>query len=167
MGDESNATAGGVCEGRQRNAEQRAHRCAQRFRAGRVRAPVGEGDERRAQCIGGADESADVAGIADVPERQPDLREGRLWEGVTPEDADHAGRMPKRRDLAEELRLNVIPRDQELDRLDPCIERGFDEIFSLRREESELVAPAAVVQLADELELLVLAGSDQAIRRAC
>jgi hypothetical protein len=75
--------------------------------------------------------------------------------------------MPKRRDLAEQLRLDVLARDQELDRLDPCAERGVDEIFSLRREESELVAPAAVVQLADELELLVLAGGDQAIRRPC
>jgi hypothetical protein len=75
--------------------------------------------------------------------------------------------MPERRDLAEQLRLDVLARDQELDRLDPCAERGVDEIFSLRREESELVAPAAVVQLADELELLVLAGGDQAIRRPC
>jgi hypothetical protein len=75
--------------------------------------------------------------------------------------------MPKRRDLAEQLRLDVLASDQELDRLDPCAERGVDEIFSLRREESELVAPAAVVQLADELELLVLAGGDQAIRRPC
>ena len=75
--------------------------------------------------------------------------------------------MRKCRDLAEELRLDVIPRDQELDRLDPCGQRSVDEIFSLGREESELVAPAAVVQLADELELLVLAGGDQAIRRPC
>jgi hypothetical protein len=75
--------------------------------------------------------------------------------------------MSKDRDLTEQLRLDVPARDEELDRLDPCGERGVDEIFSLRGEESELVAPAAVVQLADELELLVLAGGDQAIRRPC
>jgi hypothetical protein len=75
--------------------------------------------------------------------------------------------MSKGRDLTEQLGLDILPRDKELDRLDPCGQRGVDEIFSLRRKEPELVAPAAVVQLAYELELLVLAGGDQAIRRPC
>jgi hypothetical protein len=35
--------------------------------------------------------------------------------------------------------------------------RSGDEILALDEEEPELVAPAALVQLADELELLVVA----------
>jgi hypothetical protein len=65
--------------------------------------------------------------------------------------------MAERRDLGQELRLDVVARHEELDRIDargqPCI----DEILTLDCEQPELVPPAAVVQLADELELLVLA----------
>jgi hypothetical protein len=63
--------------------------------------------------------------------------------------------------LGEKLRLDVLARDEQLDRLDPCRRRSGDEILTLRDEQPELVPPAAVLQLADELELLVLAGGDQ------
>jgi hypothetical protein len=65
------------------------------------------------------------------------------------------------RDLRQERRLDILPGDEHLDRLDPGVERRLDEILTLGDEEAELVAPTAVVQLPDELELLVLAGGDQ------
>jgi hypothetical protein len=63
----------------------------------------------------------------------------------------------ERRDLGEQRRLDVLARDQDLDRLDPGGERRIDEIFTLGEEEPELVAPAALVELPNELELVVLA----------
>jgi hypothetical protein len=69
--------------------------------------------------------------------------------------------MPQRRDFCDQRRLDVLPGDEHLDRLDPRVAGGLYEVLPLRDEEPELVAPAAVVQLADELELLVLAGGDQ------
>jgi hypothetical protein len=56
------------------------------------------------------------------------------------------------RDLGEELRLDVLPRDEVLDRLDL---RCLDEILALDDEEAELVPPAPVAELADELQPLV------------
>jgi hypothetical protein len=69
--------------------------------------------------------------------------------------------MPERRDLGEQSGLDVLPGDQLLDLFEPGVTRGVDEIFALDEEEAELVAPAALVQLADELELLVVARADQ------
>jgi hypothetical protein len=69
--------------------------------------------------------------------------------------------MPECRDLGQELRLDVLSGDEQFDRLDLGVERRLDEILTLRDEKSELVAPAAVVQLADELELLVVERGDQ------
>src|SRR3712207_6974762 len=50
--------------------------------------------------------------------------------------------------------LDRLARNQQLDRVDGRVPRGVDEILSLRDEESELVAPAAVRELADELQLV-------------
>jgi hypothetical protein len=69
--------------------------------------------------------------------------------------------MCQRRHLGKQSRLDVLAGDQQLNWLDAGSIRRGDEILALRREEPELVAPAAVLQLANELELLVLAGSDQ------
>jgi len=63
--------------------------------------------------------------------------------------------MRQRRDLCEQLRKNGLPGDEQLDRLDPRIQRRLDEILALGRELPELVAPATRLQLADELERLV------------
>ena len=76
-------------------------------------------------------------------------------------DADDAWWMPERRHLGEERRLDVLSRTQQLDRLEPTRERRVDEILTLRDEQPELVAPAALAQLADQLELLVVARTDQ------
>jgi hypothetical protein len=67
--------------------------------------------------------------------------------------------MRERRDLGEQRRLDVLSRDQQFDRLDAG--GGLDQVLSLDDEQPELVAPAPVVELADELEPLVVAGSDQ------
>jgi hypothetical protein len=67
----------------------------------------------------------------------------------------------ERRHFSEQRRLDVLARDQQFDRLDACSLSSGDQILTLRDEEPELVPPAAVLQLADELELLVLAGGDQ------
>jgi hypothetical protein len=69
--------------------------------------------------------------------------------------------MSECRHFRQQARLDVLPRDEELGRIQSCVHAGLDEILALRDEEPELVAPAAVVQLADELELLVLARGDQ------
>ena len=69
--------------------------------------------------------------------------------------------MSERRHLGEQPRLDVVARDEQLDRLDPCRRGRIDEVLSLDEEEPELVAPAALVQLADELQLLVVPGADQ------
>jgi hypothetical protein len=66
--------------------------------------------------------------------------------------------MSERRDLRHERRLDVLACDEQVDRLDAG---GVDEILTLRDEQPELVAPAPVVELADELEPLVVAGGDQ------
>jgi hypothetical protein len=69
--------------------------------------------------------------------------------------------MSERRDLGEQRRLDVLTGNQTLDLLEAVIERGDDEVLALDEEEPELVAPASLVQLADELELLVVARADQ------
>ena len=70
--------------------------------------------------------------------------------------------MRERRDLGEQLRLDVLARDEHVRRLESGVEPGLDEVLALDREQPELVAPAPVVQLADELEPLVVARGDQA-----
>jgi hypothetical protein len=69
--------------------------------------------------------------------------------------------MSEGRDLGQEHRLDVLTGDEKLHGLDPGVDRRLDEILTLRDEEPELVAPAAVLQLADELELLVVERGDQ------
>jgi hypothetical protein len=69
--------------------------------------------------------------------------------------------MAERRDLRQQGGLDVLPRDEHVDSVEPAGERGIDEVLALDEEEPELVSPAALVQLADELELLVVARGDQ------
>jgi hypothetical protein len=70
--------------------------------------------------------------------------------------------MAERRYLREQLRLNVLACAENVRGLEAGIEPGLDEVLALDREQPELVAPAPVVQLADELEPLVVARGDQA-----
>jgi len=66
--------------------------------------------------------------------------------------------MRERRDLREQRRLDRLPGDEQVDRLD---RRRLDEILALDDEEAELGAPAPVSELADELQPLVVARGDQ------
>jgi len=76
---------------------------------------------------------------------------------VAPVDADDPRRVRELRHLGEQLGCEVLARHEKLDRLDPRRGRRFDEILPLDDEKPELVAPAPVTELADELELLVVA----------
>jgi hypothetical protein len=67
--------------------------------------------------------------------------------------------MRERRDVGEQRRLDVLARDEQLDRLE--VGGSLDEVLPLDREQPELLPPAPVVELADELEPLVVAGGDQ------
>jgi hypothetical protein len=64
----------------------------------------------------------------------------------------------ERGNLAEELRQDVLARDEELDRLDARNRSSLDEILALDGEEPRLLAVLARREkLPDEPELLVLA----------
>jgi hypothetical protein len=67
----------------------------------------------------------------------------------------------ERRGLGHQDGVDVLPGDEQFDRLDQGAVRGVDEILALGDEQAELLAPAALVELSDELELLVLARGDQ------
>src|ERR687883_545762 len=73
-----------------------------------------------------------------------------------PVDAERPWRVRERRDLGEEFRLDRLACDEQLDRLDARLPRRRDEVLALGDEEAELLAPAPVGELANELELLVL-----------
>jgi hypothetical protein len=65
--------------------------------------------------------------------------------------------MRERGHACEQLGLHRLAGDQQLDRLEAGVRRRLDEVFTLRDEQPELVSPAPVVELADELEPLVVA----------
>jgi hypothetical protein len=69
--------------------------------------------------------------------------------------------MAQHGDLGQKGGLHVLSGNEQLNRFDLHVEGRLDEILTLRDEEPELVAPAAVLQLADELELLVVERGDQ------
>jgi len=95
-----------------------------------------------------------------VPERERHRRSA-TWEIGAAENRDDARRMRERRYLREQLRRDVFSGDEHVDRLEPGGEPGLEQILPLDREQPELVPPAPVVELADELEPLVVARGDQ------
>jgi hypothetical protein len=97
-----------------------------------------------------------------VPQREPDVGQRIDRQVLAPEHTDHPGRVGERRDFSKQRRLDVLARNQKLDGVDACSLSRGDQILTFCDEEPEFVPPAAVVQLANELELLVLAGGDQA-----
>ena len=74
-------------------------------------------------------------------------------------DGDHPRRMRRARDVGEQLRLDVLAR-RAAGR--PARGGRRDRVLALDEEEPELVAPAPVVQLADELQALVVLARDHA-----
>jgi len=91
-----------------------------------------------------------------VPERERRVA-GPARQVVAAVDADDAGRVAERRDLREQLGRDALPRDEQVGRLDPGRGGGRDEVLPLGDEQPELVAPAPVPELADELEPRVVA----------
>src|SRR5205823_3606879 len=75
--------------------------------------------------------------------------------------ADHARGMRRGRDLRQQARLDVLPRAQHVDRRRAC---RRDRVLPLDDEETELVAPALVVQLSHELQAFVVARGDDRYR---
>ena len=148
---------GRLVERRERHAEERAHRRAQRLRAGRVGAAVRQATPAP-NAAAERSSVADVPRVGDVPERERHRPHAARQVG-TAEHAEHARRVRERRHLGEQRRLDVLAGDEQVDRLDAA--GGLDEILTLRDEQLELVAPAPVMELADELEPLVVAGGDQ------
>jgi hypothetical protein len=69
--------------------------------------------------------------------------------------------MRERRHLGEQLGRHVLSRDEHVRRLEPGGEPGLEQVLPLDGEQPELVPPAPVAELADELEPLVVAGGDQ------
>ena len=106
--DERDAPPGRLVERRERHAEERAHRRAQRLRAGRVGA-AGRERDAGAERIRRAEQRPDVARIGDMPERERH-RPHAARQVVAPVDADHARRVRERRHLGEQRRLDVLAR---------------------------------------------------------
>ena len=94
-----------------------------------------------------------LPGIGEPPERERRRRAPPSRQVGSAVDGDHPRRMRGARDVGEQLRLDVLAGAQQVDRLGG---RGLDRVLALDEEEAELVAPAPVVQLADELQPLVV-----------
>ena len=145
---------------RERHAEDRAGGRAQRLRPGRVGAARGERDAG-AERVGRAQQRADVARVADVPERERQ-RPRAVRQVCAAVDADHARRVRERRELGDERRLDVLAGDEQVDRLDAGSARGLDEILALADEQPLLLAlPPRLEQPPDQLQLRVVRGRDQ------
>jgi len=95
-----------------------------------------------------------------MPERERH-RPSAPPEVLPPEDGDDARRVRERRHLREQLGGDVRSGYENVRRLEPRGEAGLEQILPLDREQPELVPPAPVVELADELEPLVVARGDQ------
>jgi hypothetical protein len=65
--------------------------------------------------------------------------------------------VPERGDLRQQLGSDVLSRHEDVHRRDPGRRGSGDQILALSDEQPELVAPAPVPELADELEPLVVA----------
>ena len=96
-----------------------------------------------------------------MPERQRH-RPRAAREVLAAEDGDDPRRVRECRHLREQLRRDVLSGDENVRRLEPGGEPGLEQILPLDREQPELVPPAPVVELADELEPLVVSRGDQA-----
>jgi len=69
-----------------------------------------------------------------MPQREGQMA-GPAREVVPPVDPDRTGRVRERRKLCEHLGRDRLPRDEEVDRLDPRSARGVDEVLALDDEQ--------------------------------
>jgi hypothetical protein len=64
--------------------------------------------------------------------------------------------MRERRHLGEQLRSDVIARDEQIRRLEPGGEPRVEQVLPLDCEQPKLVPPTPIPELPDELEPLVV-----------
>src|SRR5690349_6641351 len=69
--------------------------------------------------------------------------------------------MRQPRNGSEHLGRDVLVRDQELDRFEPCRQAGLDQVLALDHEEPGLVPLPSGCELANELQPRVCRGGDQ------
>jgi len=151
----------GLVERVQMHAEDRPHRRADRLGPGWIRAAFGQRNAS-GECVGRPQQRSDVPRVSDVPERERDGTRS-VWEIVAPKDGDDPWWMRERRHLCEQLGRDVLARDKHVRRLNPGDQTSLEQILPLDRKQPELVPPAPLVELADELEPLVVAGGDQTV----
>jgi hypothetical protein len=70
--------------------------------------------------------------------------------------------MGEGRHLGQKLGRHVLPGHEHVRGLEPRVEPGLEQVLPLDRKQPQLVPPAPLVQLAQELEPLVVARGDQA-----
>ena len=144
--------------GNERNPEDGPRARPQRLLRERVGAALRERDGG-AECVGRANQRADVAGIAQPPESKAGV--ARTVRKVAPaEDADRPRRMGQRETPASSVCLDVLARDQQLDGLDSGLDRRVAEILAFAGEETRLLALFLALQGAHELELRVVLRGD-------
>src|SRR5581483_9827573 len=117
----------------------------------------------RSEGVGGAHERSHVPGIPHPAHPEPKyqavtwLRSGEVGAA---EDGRDARWMRKVGGAGEELGQDVLARHEQVDGLHPGAPGRLDEVLALGDEQAELRPPAVVVQLADELEPLVVSRGD-------
>ena len=114
-------------------------------------------DDRGAEGVCRPDQRADVPRIGEAPEREGRRALLPAGEVGPPVDGDHPRRMGSACQIGEELRVDVLIGAQQVDRLGG---RRLDRVLALDEEEPQLLAPAPVVQLPDDLQALVVPGDD-------
>ena len=116
------------------------------------------------QRVGGADDRADVAGVGDAVQVDAG-RAGPLGPAQRP-DRDHPRARAERRDLGQQLRLDLLAAEaaagggEHEARLGAGRQAGLDQVLALAREQALALAVLALAQLADQLQLLVLGAGD-------
>ena len=161
MRDERDPGSAGLVELGERNAKEGSRRGADRLWPRRIGATRRERD-RGAERIGRAQDRPEVARIGHVPERERDGLDAAR-QRIPPVDAHHPRRVAHRRDLRQQLRLDVLTGSQELDRLDARVVGRLNEILALDDEQALLLALAPrVEQPVDEPELRVRRRRDHA-----
>ena len=147
-----------------RLGEDRAHARPHRLRRVGVGALGAEDDGAVQQRVGGADDRADVAGVADPVQ----VEAGRA-RGVGPAqrpDGDRPRAGAERGGVGQQLRLDLLAAEpgagggEDEARLCPGRQPGLEQVLALAGEQALALAVLALAQLAHQLQLLVVRALD-------
>src|SRR5439155_5694539 len=94
---------------------------------------------RGSKPISSPQDRPQVAGIGYVPKSKRE-RLDPAPQRLPPVDANHARRMGHRRDLRQQLGLDIFSGAEELDRLEARVVGGLDEMLALSHEQAFLFA---------------------------